>query len=206
MSDIRELKQLGMSIQAIGAMTGHDRKTVRRYLAAGACLDYGPREPRPSKLDPFKPYLEERCQAGVWNATVLLRELRERGYGGGYTILKDYLLPQREAARQVAVRRFETAPGVPAQVDWGHLGYLEQVGGEQALSGFVFTLGYSRAMVGEAALDQRLATLLRLHEAAFHALGGVPQEILYDHMKTVWLGTDERGEEGGNQGVRCSSW
>lgn len=194
MSDLRELKQLGMSIQAIGAMTGHDRKTVRRYLAAGACLDYGPRDPRPSKLDAFKPYVQERCRAGVWNAVVLLRELRERGYRGGYTILKDYLLPQREAARQVAVRRFETAAGVQAQVDWGHLGYLEQEGGEQALSGFVFTLGYSRAISAEAALDQRLATLLRLHETAFHALGGVPQEILYDRMKTVWLGTDERGE------------
>lgn len=194
MSDIKELKQLGMSIQAIGALTGHDRKTVRRYLVAGACLDYGPRAPRPSKLDPFKPYLEERRKAGVWNAVVLLRELRERGYGGGYTILTDFLRPQREAACQVAVRRFETAPGVQAQVDWGHLGYLEQDGEEQALSGFVFTLGYSRAMSASAALDQRLGTLLRLHEAAFYELGGVPSEILYDRMKTVWLGNDERGE------------
>ena len=195
MSDIKQLKQSGMSIQAIGAITGHDRKTVRRYLAAGACRDYGPRAPRPSKLDAFKTYLEERCKAGVWNAVVLLRELRERGYGGGYTILKDYLLPQREAARQVAVRRFETAPGVQAQVDWGHLGYLKQVDDqEQALSGFVFTLGYSRALFAEAVLDQRLATLLRLHEKAFDELGGVPQEILYDRMKTVWLGSDERGE------------
>jgi transposase len=36
--------------------------------------------------------------------------------------------------------------------------------------------------------------LLRLHEEAFRQLGGVPREILYDRMKTVWLGTDERGE------------
>jgi len=90
------------------------------------------------------PYLEERCKAGVWNGVVLLRELRERGYSGSYTILTDYLRPQREAARQTAVRRFETAPGVQAQVDWGHLGYLEDEAGEQAVSGFVFTLGYSR--------------------------------------------------------------
>jgi hypothetical protein len=34
----------------------------------------------------------------------LLRELRERSYLGGYTILKDWLQPQREAAR-VARRR-----------------------------------------------------------------------------------------------------
>jgi transposase len=64
-----------------------------------------------SKLEPFKPYLNERMQAGVWNAQVLLRELRERNYAGGYTILKDWLKPQRKSAQVVAVRRFETPPG-----------------------------------------------------------------------------------------------
>ena len=58
----------------------------------------------------------------------------------------------------------------------------------------MLTLGYSRALFAEAALDQTLGTLLRLHERAFAALGGVPQEILYDRMRTVWQGTDERGE------------
>jgi len=195
-SELRELKRLGVSIQAIGVMTGHDRKTIRKYLAQepGGVPTYGPRAPRPSKLDAFKPYLEERRQAGVWNAVVLLRELRERGYRGGYTILTDYLRPQREAARQVAVRRFETAPGVQAQVDWGHLGYVEDDTGEQAISGFTFTLGYSRALMAEAALDQKLGTLLRLHEEAFRQLGGVPREILYDNMKTIALGRDERDE------------
>jgi len=36
-------------------------------------------------------------------------------------------------------------------------------------------LGYSRRMVAEAALDQKLGTLLRLHEAAFQQIGGVPK-------------------------------
>ena len=44
------------------------------------------------------------------------------------------------------------------------------------------------------ALDQKLGTLLRMHEEAFRQLGGVPEEILYHRMKTVWLETDERGE------------
>ena len=56
------------------------------------------------------------------------------------------------------------------------------------------TLGYSRSLSAEAATDQKLGTLLRMHEAAFRQWGGVPQEILYDRMKTVWTGTDERGE------------
>lgn len=56
------------------------------------------------------------------------------------------------------------------------------------------TLGYSRRMMAEAATDQKLGTLLRMHEAAFEEWQGVPEEILYDRMKTVWTGTDERGE------------
>jgi len=174
--DVQELKELqrqGMSIQAISELTGWDRKTIRKYMqAAGVVPEYGPRRAQPSKLDAFKPYLEERLRAGVWNARVLLRELRERNYTGSYTILTDWLRPQRSSARVVAVRRFETAPGKQAQVDWGHLGTLEMAGKEQKLHGFTFTLGYSRRMVAEAALDQKLGTLLRLHEAAFQQIGG----------------------------------
>lgn len=184
-----------MSIQAISKLTGWDRKTIRKYMqAARLAPEYGLRSAPPGKLDAFRPYLEQRLRAGVWNARVLLRELRERNYTGSYTILMDRLRPQRSAARVVAVRHFETAPGKQAQVDWGHLGTLEMAGQEQKLHGFTFTLGYSRRMEAEAALDQKLGTLLRLHEAAFQQIGGAPEEILYDRMKTVWLGTDERGE------------
>lgn len=147
-----------------------------------------------SKLEPFKPYLAERLGAGVWNAQVLLRELRERSYGGGYTILKDWLSPQRESARIVAVRRFERLPGKQAQVDRGHLGSLNEDGEARLLSGFIITLGYSRRMMAEAATGQRLGTLLRMHESAFRQWASVPEEILYDRMKTIWTGTDERGE------------
>ena len=79
-------------------------------------------------------------------------------------------------------------------MDWGHLGTQEVDGVERKIWGFTLTLGYSRMMIAEAALDQKLGTLLRLHEQAFQQMGGVPEEILYDRMKTVWLETDERGE------------
>ena len=192
---IEELKREGLSIKAISKLTGWDRKTVRKYLIKPEAPPvYGPRSLRPSKLDVFKPYIEDRLKAGVWNARVLLRELREQSYTGSYTILTDWLRPQRQSARVVAVRRFETAPGHQAQVDWGHLGSIEIGGEARKLWGFTFTLGYSRALMAEAALDQTLGTLLRMHEEAFRQLGGVPEEILYDRMRTVWLRTDERGE------------
>jgi transposase len=193
--EIEELKREGLSIRAISKLTGWDRKTIRRYLIKPeAAPVYGPREPRSSKLDAFKPYIEDRLKAGVWNARVLLREVRERGYAAGYTILTDWLRPQRQSARVVAVRRFETPAGHQAQVDWGHLGTIDSDGESRKLWGFAFTLGYSRAMMAEVSLDQKLGTLLGMHEEAFRQLGGVPEEILYDRMKTVWLKTDERGE------------
>jgi transposase len=192
--EINELKRSGMSIVAISNLTGYDRKTIRKYLLKPVQPLYPTRPAATSKLEPFKPYLAERLKAGVWNAQVLLRELRERNYQGGYTILKDWLLPQRESARVVAVRRFETPPGKQAQVDWGHVGWLAGEGEEQRLWGFAITLGYSRMMIAEAATDQKLGTLMRMHEMAFRQWGTVPEEILYDRMKTVWSGVDERGE------------
>jgi len=193
--EIEELKRQGLSIKAISKLTGCDRKTIRKYLVhPEAAPVYGPRERRASKVDAFKPYIEDRLKAGVWNVRVLMRELRQRGYTGGYTILTDWLRPQRESARVMAVRRFETPIGHQAQVDWGHLGTITIDAEPRNLWGFTFTLGYSRALMAEAARDQTLGTLLRMHEEAFRQLGGVPEEILYDRMKTVWLKTDERGE------------
>jgi transposase len=193
--ELEQMKQSGLSVSAISEMTGYDRKTVRKYLLEPEAVPtYGWRAAKPSKLDPHKGFLQERLTAGVWNAQVLLREIRKHGYSGGYTILKDWLHPQRTAASAAAVRRFETPPGKQAQVDWGHLGYLEIDGRSHQVWGFTITLGYSRRLWAQAALDQKLGTLLRMHEAAFQAWGAVPEEILYDRMRTVWLGTDERGE------------
>jgi transposase len=105
--DIQQQRTSGLLITAISEVTGHDRKTIRKHLLNGSVTRvHGPRQPRPRILDRFKPHIDERPRVGVWNAVVLLRELRDRGYGGGYGIVKEYLQPQREAARVMAVRRF----------------------------------------------------------------------------------------------------
>jgi len=199
-NEIHELKRQGLSITQISALTGCDPKTIRKYLDNPNTPEYGPRQPRPSLLDPFKPYLKERMAAGVWNGVVLLRELQQKGYQGGYTTLRYFLQPQRKEASNVAVRRFETPPGHQAQVDWGDLGDITQPEGERhKLNGFVMTLGYSRALFCDIATDQKLPAFLRMHEAAFDYLGGVPTQVLYDNTKTVVLkalteGVDGRGE------------
>jgi len=112
------MKQMGLSVSAISELTGYDRKTVRKYLLEPEGVpSYVARAPAPSRLDRHKPYLQDRLADGVRNAQVLLREIRALGYDGSYTILKDWLHPQRSAANAAAVRRFQTPPGKQAQVN-----------------------------------------------------------------------------------------
>ena len=75
----------------------------------------------------------------------LHRELRARGYDGGYSILKAYVSPKRRRRQPDATMRFETATGEQAQVDWGSLAYIGQDGRKHRIWVFVMTLGWSRA-------------------------------------------------------------
>ena len=83
---ILDLHRQGLTVSAIARQLGIDRKTVRRYIERGLePPTYGPRPRRPKRTDPFLPYLRERLAAypGL-TAVRLWRELRERGYVGGY--------------------------------------------------------------------------------------------------------------------------
>jgi transposase len=180
--EIRVLRRQGKSIREIARMLEVSRNTVRRYLRVEGLPRYE-REARPSKLDPFKGYLEERVKAAApdWiPATVLLRELRALGYSGGYSILKDHLATLRPLAKPEPLIRFETDPGRQMQVDFATIRR-----GRDRLSVFIATLGWSRASYVEFVTDERLETLLGCHERAFYFFGGVPREVLYDNMRTV---------------------
>ena len=143
---IRELARQGLSITDIAQRLGCDRKTVRKYLVHPDQPRYTARPSRPSKLDPFKPYVQQRLETGVFNCAVLYRELCARGYDGKKTILRDYVQPRRRSDRHQACVRFETPPGQQGQVDWGHFGTMWHEGRHRKLYCFALTLGYSRAL------------------------------------------------------------
>src|SRR5713101_3419021 len=183
--EIRVLHRRGKSIREIARETGVARNTVRRYLRDEEAARYKPRPPRPTKLDPFKRYLIERVGAAAPEAipaSVLLMELRERGYSGCYTMLKLFVASLRPKQAAEPVIRFETEPGEQMQVDWAVIRR-----GENRLSVFVATLGWSRAAYVEFVTDERVETLIEAHENAFLAFGGTPREVLYDNMRTVVL-------------------
>lgn len=181
--EIRVLHRHGKGVREIARETGLSRNTVRRYLRDEAATRYTARPKRAAKLDPFREYVAGRLDAAAPEmipATVLLAELRERGYAGGYTMLKAFVARLRPAAIEAPSIRFETDPGAQMQVDWATFRR-----GPDRLSAFVATLGWSRAAYVEFVSDERVETLIAAHENAFLAFGGVAREILYDNMRTV---------------------
>ncbi len=196
---ILELHRQGVSITAIARRTGRDPKTVRKYIERGIeAPAYGPRSVgRPSKLASFMDFLRERVTAFPdLSAARLTREIRELGYIGAYTAVKRYLAAIRpENGPKPYEVRFETPPGVQAQVDFARfvVDFTDDPGISRIVWLFSLVLGHSRFIFARYVLHQDLQALLRCHMQAFTALGGVPIEILYDRMKTAVTGEDDQG-------------
>jgi len=190
---IKDMDRRGMAISEIARITRHDRKTIRAILNGPVSPPPQKRKPRAKKLDPFVPYLESRIEEGVVNCNKLLDEIRRQGYGGGKSLVKNFVRPYREARRQEATVRFETLPGEQAQVDWGHFGFIQDHGRRRRLYGFVMTLGWSRASYLEFTVSTDAAWWLRCHVHAFRYFGGAPRVVLHDNLKTAVLDRDADG-------------
>jgi transposase len=194
---ILDLHRQGLSISEIARRLDVDRKTVRAYLAKGLePPTYKKRGPALGVLEGFAPYLRERLVAypGL-TAVRLWREIKERGFAGGYSTVRDGvrdLKPPRSAGFEV---RFETPPGEQAQVDFARfeVEFADEPGVKRIVWLFSMVLGYSRLIWARFVLHQDLQTVLRCHIAAFEAMGGAPRTILYDRMKTAVIGEDAEG-------------
>ena len=184
---IRDLHHQGLNISQISRKTGHHRNTVRKYLTAQTVPSPAPRRVRPSKLDPFKEYIQQHISEYSLSAPRICREIQEMGFDGKCTIVKDYLRMIRPQTPVPAVFRYETKPGVQAQVDWGECGRIEDDGRMRTVYCFSIVLGYSRMRYMVFTLSTDVYTLIRCHLNAFEYFGGYTDEILYDNIKTVIL-------------------
>jgi transposase len=194
---IHDLKRQGLSISAIARKVGLDRKTVRRHLERGVEPPvYGPRAPRPRHLEPYEAYLRERILAYPdLSGKRLLREIRDLGYEGCYSVVTDFLRTARPAKPKPFERRFETPPGRQAQVDFAEfkVEFDAEPGVTRRVWLFTMVLGHSRWLWGRFCTGQDLQTVLRCHIDAFAAMQGAPAELLYDRMKTAVIGESAEG-------------
>ncbi len=107
---IKDLAAKGKSASQISREVGVAENTTRKYMTQPANPHGLTGTKKPSKLDPYKPTLQELMNQGVFNCVVLLERIQALGYDGSLTILKDYQ-PFRPAKSAPAVQRYETEPG-----------------------------------------------------------------------------------------------
>ena len=190
---IHERRAAGLKLSRIAREMDLDRKTVRSALRRKAWLPYRRLASPRQLLDAHRDWLEARAPQVNYSAQILYQELKgERGFVGGYKVVQRAVRPLRAIAEAASLtqRRFESAPGEQAQCDWGQV-TVRLAGVRATLHVFVMTLGYSRRGFAMAFERERLPDLLAAHEAAFAHFGGRCEHLLYDHMRTVVLGTSE---------------
>jgi transposase len=195
---LKHYVESGLSKTAIARQLGVSRRVIYHWITTGQ-LDRevsgtAParcRASRGTKLARYQPLIQERLATyPALSAVRLLEECRAGGYAGGYSQLKAYVARIRPRPEPEPIVRFETAPGQQAQFDFAEIRF--SWGKRFAL---LVVLGYSRVLYVEFVTRQTALTVMLGLERAFAAFGGVPQEILFDQMKSVIL--DDQRPHGG---------
>ena len=175
----------GLSVGQIARALGMDRRTVAKWVGLA---QYRPRAcpPRASQLDPYKNQVVRLLETHPYSAQQILQRLREEGFSGGYTSVKDYVRRVRPPRRE-AFLKLAFAPGECAQVDWGEYGSIAVGSTRRRLSFFVMVLCYSRLLYVEFTVSQTMEHFLACHEHAFAAFQGVPARLMIDNLKSAVL-------------------
>jgi transposase len=175
----------GLTISQIASTLGLHRETVAKWLARSRFERSRP-APRSSVLDPFRGRITRLLDTHPYSAQQIFQRLREEGYDGGITIVRDYVRRIRPTKLPVYLK-LHFVPGECAQIDWGTYGTVIVGNTRRRLSFFVIVLAYSRLMYVEFTVSQTMEHFLACHQHAFTAFGGVPAKLMVDNLKSAVL-------------------
>jgi transposase len=163
------------------------RDTVTRVLAQAGLPRLAVLH-RPSKVDPYLPFIHETLSKfPTLRASRLYAMAQARGYRGGQSQFRHIVACHRPRSPAEAYLRLRTLPGEQAQVDWGHFGHVMIGRARRPLMAFVAVLSFSRLIFLRFFLDARIENFLRGHVGAFTAWNAVPRVILYDNLRSAVL-------------------
>jgi transposase len=180
---IKSLHRRGVFVKDIAEELGVHPKTVSRVLKNDPNPDRERQRPE-SKLEPYKPKIDQLLAEGVWNAKVILREIQAEGYTGGYTMLRQYIQPKREQRPSRATVRFETQPGEQLQSDWGEV--IVEIAAQATKVHFIVNeLGFSRRFhfwcIDSEDAEHTYEGLIR----SLEYFGVVTEEVLVDNQPVL---------------------
>jgi transposase len=172
-------------IGTIAGQVGVHHCVVRRVLG-----EHGvPRPelaPRPSKVDPYLPFIREVLEKYPrLRATRLWQMVRARGYQGGVSRFREVVAMHRPRKQPEAFLRLTMLPADQAQVDWAHFGHVLVGNAKRKLMAFVMTLSYSRHTFVRFFHESHMPVFMLGHVEAFEYFGGVPRQLLYDNLKSA---------------------
>jgi transposase len=148
-----------------------------------------PKEPTssiPESLHTFAAFIDETLEKYPrLVATRLYDMLVARGFTGSIRLVRKYVKRVRPRPKSEAFLRVHPLVAEQAQIDWGHVGYLDVPGGKRPLWVFVCVLAYSRAIWAELVLDMSVHSLRRSLVRAATFFGGSCRQWLFDNPKTI---------------------
>ena len=164
-----------------------NRRTINKYIKA-AMEGPAPKTKReyPSKLDPYKSIIQDKVDTYGATAMAVYKFILKKGYSGKYGTVNRFVKQYRKAQVQAATIRFETTPGLQAQVDWKEtVTMVNRSGKKLVVNIFLIVLGYSRLKFLKLTENKSQKTLFMCLFEAIKYFQGVPRELLFDNMATV---------------------
>lgn len=173
--------------RAIAQELGIGRKAARKVIERRQVFLKVEQTRRSSIMDPYIPIIAELLEKDPrMPAKTILQRLRNAGYLGGYTTVKEFVRFTRKAPTRSreAFLQLQFVPGECAQVDWGEFG--DVFGDGSKVHCFLMVLSFSRLLYIEFTQSEKFEEFIRCHENAFRFFGGlVPQECWYDNLTSA---------------------
>jgi len=164
---------------------GCNRRTVTRYINSRDAVSK--KRSYNSVLDDFKSITTDKVDTYGATAMAVYKFIRKKGYRGKYGTVANFVKEHKKLEQQKATIRFETTPGLQAQVDWKeNVRMISKHGEIFEIQIFLMVLGYSRLKFLKVTVDKTQKTLFMCMFEAIRYFQGVPHEILFDNTENTW--------------------